>query len=78
MYLGTPIWPPKKNSAGANDITSIFIHELSFECCAMFTGSKGCVTRSHVYSSITYCDLNQQQIDLHYNCMVNLTGNTVK
>ena len=25
-----------------------------------------------------YSDLNEQQIDSHYNCTVNLTGNTVK
>ena len=35
------------------------------------------ITRSHGYSLITYSDLNQQQIDLCYNCTVNLTGNTV-
>ena len=33
------------------------------------------VTRSHIYSPITHSDLNQQQIDLCYNCKVNLTGN---
>ena len=33
------------------------------------------VTRLHVYSLITYSDLNQQQIDWHYSCTVNLTGN---
>ena len=33
----------------------------------------------HGYSLITYSDLNQQQIDSRYNCMVTLiTGNTVK
>ena len=35
-------------------------------------------TGLHVYSSITYIDLNQQQIALRYNCTVNLIGNTVK
>ena len=36
------------------------------------------VTRSHVYSCITYSDLNQQQIDSCYNCTLNLTRITVK
>ena len=32
------------------------------------------ITGLHVYSSITYIDLNQQQIASRYNCTVNLTG----
>ena len=36
------------------------------------------ITWSHVYSLIMYSDLNQQQIDLRYNCTLNLNGNTVK
>ena len=36
-----------------------------------------CVTRSHVYSSITQSELNQQQIDSCDNCVI-LTGNTIK
>ena len=43
----------------------------------MFTGSRGTVTQSHVYSSISYNDLNRQQIDLRCNCTVNITGNRV-
>ena len=36
------------------------------------------ITRSHIYSLITYSDLNEQQINSSYNCTVNLTENTVK
>ena len=36
------------------------------------------ITRLHVYSSIMYSELNQQQIGLRYNCTVNSTANTVK
>ena len=35
IYRGTPIWPPQKNSPVANDVISLFIHVLSFECCAI-------------------------------------------
>ena len=36
------------------------------------------VTRLNVYSSITYSDLNRQQIGSLYNCTMNSTENTVK
>jgi len=52
IYLGTPVPlpPPKeKNSLGANDVMSMFVHVLSFECCALL---QTCECRGSLLSTV--------------------------